>query len=401
MNRIVFVNRYYRPDHSATAQLLTDLAERLAAHGVPVVVVSSRQCYDDPQRPLCAREQLGGVEIHRVWTSRFGRANLLGRAFDYLSFYLSSFLHLMACVRPGDVLVVKTDPPMISVIGAIVARVKGATLVNWLQDLFPEVARELGVSIMKPPLHGLLKKIRNWSLNSARHNVVLGDLMAQRVNAETGRPDKTVIIPNWVVQPDIRAVASDDNPLRDEWALQHKFVVGYSGNLGRAHEFGTILEAALLLKDEPDLQFLFIGAGAQLAPVREFVERHALSHVTFKNYQPLEQLAYSLSAADLHLVSLQPGLEGLIVPSKFYGIVAVGRPLAFIGAADGELGRLIAGHECGATVAPGDAEALARFIAELKTNPREHARLAENSRRLAQIHLNRDTSLGAWQELLA
>jgi len=401
MNRIVFVNRYYRPDHSATAQLLTDLAQSLAAGGAEVAVVSSRQCYDNPRERLGAREQLEGVEVHRVWTSRFGRSNLLGRAFDYLSFYISSLLHLLLFVKPGDVLVVKTDPPMISVIGAVVAKIKGAVLVNWLQDLFPEVAKELGVGAIKPPVYAVLKRIRNWSLKSARHNIVLGDLMAARIDAEIAQPGKTRVIPNWVIQKDIGAIDSADNPLRREWRLDEKFVVGYSGNLGRAHEFGTILDAALQLRDETGIQFLFIGGGAQLAPVKQFVERHGLDNVAFQNYQPLEQLAYSLSAADLHLVSLQPGLEGLIVPSKFYGIVAVGRPLAFIGARDGELGRLIDAHQCGASIAPGDAEALARFILDLKNDRERHALLARNSKRVHLEHFTRDHSLRAWQSVIA
>lgn len=400
MSRIIFVNRYYRPDHSATAQLLTDLAERLAADGSAVTVVTSRQCYDAPERRLPARELLAGVEVRRVWTSRFGRAKLTGRAMDYLSFYISGFFHLLRTVKPGDVLVVKTDPPMISVIGAIVARLKGAELVNWLQDLFPEVARELGVSIIRPPLYRLLKKLRNWSLKVARHNIVLGERMAERVNRETGHPEKTVLIPNWVVQPDMAPVQAANNPLRGEWQLDQKFVVAYSGNLGRAHEFGTILEAARLLRDDNDVRFLFIGAGAQLTPVKEFVAQHGLGNVIFKNYQPLDKLACSLSAADVHLISLQPELEGLIVPSKFYGIVAVGRPIAFIGAADGELGELINTHHCGVTVKPGDATALAQFIRTLKSDPQTLTDCSENSRLLGSDHFNRGNSLSAWANVV-
>lgn len=401
MKKIVFVNRYYRPDHSATAQLLTDLAEHLATSGVSIAVVCSRQCYENARQQLPTREQIENVDIHRVWTTRFGRKALIGRSLDYFSFYLSCFFRLLILVKPGDVLVLKTDPPMISVIGAIVARIKSAELVNWLQDLFPEVAKELGIGIMRTPLYGVLRWLRNQSLRSASNNIVLGELMADRVNGDIRQPEKTVIIPNWVIQSGIQPISNEINPLRHEWGLEGKFVIGYSGNLGRAHEFKTILDAMLLLRNDPLIYFLFIGAGAQLAPVQEFVSKHKLLNVLFKPYQPVEILSASLSVADVHLVSLQPELEGLIVPSKFYGIVAVGRPVIFIGSSTGELARLIRTHCCGTTITPGDAESLARYISNVKQDPQHQSETSENSRELGSTIYTRSNSIRAWESVFA
>jgi glycosyltransferase involved in cell wall biosynthesis len=401
VNKIVFVNRYYRPDHSATAQLLTDLAEHMAAKGIPIAVVCSRQTYDNSRQRLPAHEQLGKVAIHRVWTTVFGRHNLLGRAIDYLTFYISCFFRLLILVRPGDILVVKTDPPMLSVIGATVAALKRAKLINWLQDLFPEVAKQLGIGIMKTPLYGALKWLRNRSLRCACSNIVLGELMAKRINNEIGQPEKSVIIPNWVVHSDILPVTHELNTLRHVWNLDNKFVVGYSGNLGRAHEFKTILDAILLLTADPHIHFLFIGGGAQLAPVKHFVTQHQLANVSFKPYQLVEMLPSSLSAADVHLVSLQPELEGLIVPSKFYGIVAVGRPVIFIGSAGGELATLIQTHKCGTTIAPGDSASLAQYILFLKNNTQEQAKASNNSQRLGSTNFTRFNSIRAWESVLS
>jgi len=401
VNKIVFVNRYYRPDHSATAQLLTDLAEHLAANGALVSVVCSRQCYENPNQQLSSSEQLANVDIHRVWTTRFGRGGLVGRSIDYFSFYISCFFHLLMLVKSGDVLVLKTDPPMISVIGAIVAKIKRAELVNWLQDLFPEVAKALGIGIIFTPLYGVLRNLRNRSLRVARSNIVLGELMAERVSRDTKQPEKTVIIPNWVIQSDIQPIPTEANALRHEWGLAEKFVIGYSGNLGRAHEFKTILNAMLLLKDDPIICFLFIGGGAQLAPVKEFVRAYQLTNVLFKPYQPLEVLSSSLSVADLHLVSLQPELEGLIVPSKFYGIVGVGRPVIFIGSSAGELAQLIHTHKCGATITPGDSLSLAQCIQNLKENPRQLKEVSGNSSRLGSTIFSRSNSIQAWELVLA
>lgn len=133
--RVVFVNRYYAPDVSATSQMLTDLAEALARDGLQITVVCSRQLYEDPHAVLAPRETTRGVSILRVYTTRFGRARLLGRALDYASFYVTATVLLLRVVRRADALVVKTDPPMLSLIGALVSFFKGARLVNWLQDL--------------------------------------------------------------------------------------------------------------------------------------------------------------------------------------------------------------------------------------------------------------------------
>jgi colanic acid biosynthesis glycosyl transferase WcaI len=143
MSRVVFVNRYFYPDESATAQLLSDLAFGLAEHGFDVHVVCSRQLYGAPEAQLPAEEAVRGVVIHRVWTTRFGRRRLLGRALDYVSFYITCAVELLGLLRRRDVVIAKTDPPLISIVAALAARLRGAVLVNWLQDVFPEVASQL------------------------------------------------------------------------------------------------------------------------------------------------------------------------------------------------------------------------------------------------------------------
>src|SRR5690606_14713616 len=130
--RVIFLNRFFHPDLSATSQMLSDLAFGLAERGYDVQVITSRLRYDDPTARMPAREIIRGVRVHRIWTSGFGRHNLWGRGIDYLSFYASALRACVRTLRPGYILVAKTDPPMISVIGAIAARLLGAPLVNWL-----------------------------------------------------------------------------------------------------------------------------------------------------------------------------------------------------------------------------------------------------------------------------
>lgn len=399
MRKIIFVNRFYRPDHSATAQLLTDLAENLAENGLTVHVVTSRQSYQNANANLPAQETIAGVDIHRTWSSQFGRSNLFGRTFDYLSFYFSSFFKLIFLVKRSDILVIKTDPPMLSVIGAVVAKAKGAKLINWLQDLFPEVAKELGIRLNRP-LYSMLKALRNWSLRAADCNVALGELMAERVDICTKNAiatKKTLIIPNWVIDADLKPIIARNNSLRVEWQLSEKFVVGYSGNLGRAHDYHTIHRTALALQKHPSIVFLFVGDGAGTIELRSLVKRDGLKNIVFMPYQPKEKLNLSLAAADVHWVSLDPKLEGMIVPSKAYGIFAVGKPLIFIGANDGEISRLIKKNSCGAVIAPGDSKTMEELLLKISVNQKLLATMSDNSRRLYEREFKYGNSIAKWQ----
>lgn len=364
MNKIIFINRYFYPDHSATSQMLSDLAFGMAEkkQDKAIHIVTSRQRYDDASAELAKYEVIQNVHIHRVKTTHFGRQNLIGRAADYLSFYFSAAIKLLQLTQKGDTLVAKTDPPLISVIAAIIAKIKKAHLVNWLQDLFPEVAAELGIKLASGLIYKVLKGIRNKTLKQAKMNVVIGELMAERLRKQ-GIPEQQItVIHNWADGEQINPVPYQQNPLRKEWGLEGKFVVGYSGNLGRGHDFSTILAAAEQLKTNPAIQFLFIGGGAQLPDIKKQCQQKGLVNVMFKPYQPRENLDQSLSASDVHLISLRPELEGLIVPSKFYGVLAAGRPVIFIGSNKGELAKVITMQQCGEIVEQGAGEQLIKAI---------------------------------------
>lgn len=399
MGKLVFVNRYFYPDHAATSQLLTDLALDLAGRGADVRVVTGRQRYDDPAARLASHERVKGVQVWRVPTTRFGRGRLAGRALDYLSFYLSAGYRLWRQVRRGDMIVAKTDPPLISVVAAAVARLRGATLVNWLQDLFPEVAGALEVKGAGGGIAKRLKALRNRSLNRAVCNVVLGELMARRLVDEGVDPGRIRIIANWTAD-DVVPVPRDGSPLRRAWGLEDKFVIAYSGNLGRAHEFDTILEAAERLWEEKDVVFLFIGGGARVEDVKRRVATAQLNNVLFKPYQPRERLSESLSCADVHLVTLRPALEGLIVPSKAYGALAAGRPVVYIGDPKGEIPNLLARRRCGYTVAIGDSYGLASRLRGLSRDPALAQRLGSNGRDAYQQGFRQALALEAWAQVL-
>src|SRR6516165_10853410 len=401
MPRLIFVNRFFAPDHSATSQILSDLAFDLADRGRDVHVVTSTQLYDDAKAALPVSEIIKGVHVHRVPSTGFGRNALLGRSIDYVSFYRSMWQCLVALARPSDIIIAKTDPPLTSIIAMAAARRKGARLVNWLQDIYPETAVELGVPFMRGPVAASLMALRNRSLRQAEATVVVGDLMARKVES-LGAPSARVhVIPNWCHDEVIRPVPQSENRLRQAWGLASQFVFGYSGNLGRAHEFQTVLAAAERLRNEPHFIFLMIGGGKRFEELAHAVKRQGLaSSFRFIPYQQQEMLSYSLAVADAHWLSLNPKLEGLIVPSKFYGIAAAGKPIIVIADKYGEIARLVQQHGCGIVIAPGDAEALVDALRLLSKAPETISEMGRRARAMLDAHFARQKALQRWSGVL-
>ena len=263
--QIIFINRFFYPDHSATSQMLSDLAFALAGRGRKIVIITSRLRYDNPGARLPPSEEIGGVQIYRVATTSFGRHILAGRALDYATFYVMAAWSVLRRTQRGDLVVAKTDPPMLGLVCRPAARLRGAYFANWLQDIFPEVAVALGMN--NPLLRGVfafLRIFRDASWRKAEFNAVIGSRMAERLRAAGVKEDKIRLIPNWADTSAVRPVAPAENPLRAEWGLRDTFVVGYSGNLGRAHEADTLLAAIALTEQNADLKhvrWLFVGGG--------------------------------------------------------------------------------------------------------------------------------------------
>lgn len=402
MKKLIFVNRFFYPDHSATSQILTDLAVHLSAQAdfsAQIHIVTSRLCYDNPTVKLPATENHAGVNIHRVWSSRFGRKNILGRLTDYLSFYLSATWQLWHLTGKHDVLVAKTDPPLMSVLAAMVARSKKAKLINWLQDLFPEVLTAVQPQRLPAWANRWLCRWRNRSLQAAACNVVIGEQMAQRVRQLGVAAAQIKTIPNWADEQQLQPCPQATNPLRAAWGLTDKFVVAYSGNLGWAHDHAAILALIVACQPHESIQFLFIGGGTGMVWLRRQVHSQSLQNVQFQPYQLRDDLANSLSVADVHVLSLRPELEGLIVPSKFYGVLAVGRPSLLLGAENGEIGKLINEHHLGQVCLPQHLDAAKNYLLALQVNTAQWQRCSHAARTYSE-QFSKRAALRQWQQVL-
>ncbi|WP_161601140.1 glycosyltransferase family 4 protein [Neoaquamicrobium microcysteis] len=392
--RIVIANRYFYPDQSATSRMVSGLAFQLARRGHTVHAVASRRHHNRTDIVLPASETVNGVHIHRVAGSAFGRGKLIGRAIDYLSFHASAAWWMLTATRSGDVCVLCTDPPMLSATARLPIALRGGIPVNWVMDLFPETAIELGMFSRFPRLAAFAQRLRNRAHRKSGLTICPTGSMARYLVA-CGE-DKTAIVHHWSDGNEIRPVDRAENPLRRSWGLGERFVVGYSGNFGRAHEFATLLDAAERLRDEPNIRFLLIGEGQQRRHVEDEVARRNLTNVELQPFQPSEALPFSLSLPDVHIVSLLPALEHCVIPSKFYGVLAAGRPTIFVGAQDGEVATVVGRHGCGESVEPGDVDGLVASITGMANDPARCAAMGHAARRLFESEYTMPIGVDAW-----
>jgi len=339
--RILYVNQFYEPDYSATAQLLSEYARKQVSEGCEVEVLASRFSYDAHER-YPRRETLGGVSVRRCGLFAVGRRGLFLRALEALSFHSAVFFRLLFARRP-DVVVSLTSPPMIFWTVSLACRLRGFPFEIWSMDIYPEVAFASGVLSERSLAGRVLSGMSRRAYRRARRVYALSGRMASRLAEKGVSPERIEVRENWALGG-VRRVPPSENSFVREHGLDGKRVVLYSGNLGKGHSFEPLIGAAAALDSEPaarDVLFLIVGGGARLAETVERVRSLGLRNVRFLPYQPRERLAEVLSAASFHYVTLRDEFEGLIEPCKIYGILAAGGYVLFDGPPESHIAALI------------------------------------------------------------
>jgi glycosyltransferase involved in cell wall biosynthesis len=391
--RVLLLNQYFWPDEAATAQLATDLAEDLVARGHQVTAIASAGAYAGPA-PTCRRETWRGIDIRRVPATSYGRKSKLHRLADYATFYAGAALELARAGR-HDVVIVLTTPPLLNTLGVLLKALRGERLVLWVMDVYPEIAVALGVFPARGPVTAALRAAARLVYRRADAVVALGELMAERL-IESGAPRERVhVIHNWADGAAIRPIPRAENAFARELGLGDELVVGYSGNFGNCHDIPTLLEAARRLRERKDIVWLFIGEGPRKADIARAIARDALN-ARLLPYQPRARLAESLSAPDVHLVTILPEFAGLLVPSKLYGCLAAGRAVVYVGPPGTEVERIAQAQGCGISVASGDPAALAAELVRLAGQRDRVARLGAQARAALEERYGRERLTGAW-----
>lgn len=371
MPRVQFINRSFPPVPGATGALLAELAPELVARGWDVDIVAGRAGEET---------RATGVTVRRVGSGHrggSGRAPVWRRGLGFLGFYPRALRAALRHPRP-DVYVIKTDPPLLAALGPVLRRRTGAPIIHWAQDVYPDVAEALNVLRPGGVVSRVARRVVRRALPQYDAVVSVGRCMEDRLRAHGVAGDRLRTVSNWALGS-IRPV-NTSNPFRVRHGLGDAFVVMYSGNLGMAHPFDAFIDAAeVLSRSHGDVAFVIVGDGARKAWVEAEIARRGLGSVTLLPFQPQEGLAESLSAADLHLITMEPELIGAVVPSKLYGVLAAGRPALFVGPAGSEAARALVEAEAGEVVAP-DGRALVEAISRWKSDAEAHARACVNAR---------------------
>jgi glycosyltransferase involved in cell wall biosynthesis len=390
---LVVLNQFYWPSVAATAQLLTDLCEHAARAGHRVTVVASQGDYVGDGERMPAREVHEGVEIRRVAATSFGKGQTLGRLADYASFYALAEAELLRVGSP-DVFLCLSTPPLIALGGLAAARARRARFVYWCQDVYPDVAVALGAIEEGGLVARALDDASRQVLERADAVVAIGERMAEVLSGRGA--ERLEVIHNWADGAQIdptRGPARETNPFRREAGVSpNETLVLYAGNMGRAHEFGAAYEAIrwMATPAAAGLRLVFVGEGARKAGLEQAArDAGALGErVSFLPYQPRERLGEMLTAADAHLICLDPAASGLVVPSKLYGALASGRPTVLAGPRDSETATILESAQAGTRVDALDGSGLVNVFVQLRDEADARQRTGARAREVFEARFD-------------
>lgn len=369
-DRLVIFTQVFIPDPASVGQHIADVAFEMARRGYKVRVYTASRGYDDPSVKYPRREMINGVDVFRLPFSSFGKSSILTRIFGTTSFMTQAIFRGILMQNLAGILF-STSPPLIGIAATIVRMFRGVPLAYWAMDLNPDQL----LALNKIPRGGLVARAleagNRLILQNATLVVALDRFMAERLKPRARLSDKMVVIPPWPHEDSVETVPHEGNPFRQLHNIDDKFVVMYSGNHSPSNPLTTLLEAAVQLRDDPKIRFAFVGGGVGKKAVEDFIAERKLTNCLSLPYQPLADLRYSLSAADLHVVSLGNEMVGIIHPCKVYGAMAVARPVLFLGPAPSHIADLVDEHGFGVHHAHGDVGGVVRSIRRLAELPRE------------------------------
>jgi glycosyltransferase involved in cell wall biosynthesis len=397
---VAILSQYFFPELISTGQLLTELAEDLAEMGCSVSVVAGQPTYYGASR---VPEEMvhRGIRILRVGNTQLKKNSVPGKILNSTTFFLGAVLRSLALPIDMVVLVV-TNPPILPFVPYLLSFMRKQKYVCLIHDVYPDIAIRLGYLRQESVLCRTWERMNRSMMRRAAAVVVLGRDMEEKVREKLDRSEweKIHVIPNWSDGDAILPIDKEENPFLTEIGLEPStFIVQYSGNMGLSHDMETIIEAASRLQDL-SIKFLFIGGGGKREKIEKMAADLRLDNVQFLPYQPKEKLKYSLACSDVSLVCLDVGVEGLSVPSKYYGILASGRPVIALMGERSEVAMSVLESGCGYVVPPGNPEALANRIRYLFDDPDAAREMGRKAREVLEKSYSRRVLAVKYLDLL-
>ena len=368
---ITLLTDHFYPDLSSGGRLLSELAADFVLHGDQVNVITSR-VVDDLEGKVVSNESYQGVKIKRVPSSQFNRSKLAGRLINEITFCFAVFFRTLF-IRKIDVIVCISSPPFLPFFAMVLAKLRRKPWIYVVMDVYPDIAVNLGLLRKDSLIVKIWDSIFNVVLKNSTRIVVLGRCMHNIIQGKLGNKKVPIdIIHNWSNGKTIYPIKKQANPFfKDHPELVNKFIIQYSGNLGRFQDFETILSTAKLFINEDKISFMIVGEGFRRLWLLKEIKKRGLSNVMLFPFQSQESLIHSLNVADIALITLENGAEGLGVPSKFYPILAVGKPIISLMKQTSEVAMTISENGLGMVVEQGDIVGLFDAIHELASNEGE------------------------------
>jgi colanic acid biosynthesis glycosyl transferase WcaI len=361
----LIISQVYPPDPTSVGQHMHDAAKGLVQRGLRVRVLTSARGYDNPSIKYPSRETMDGVDVIRLPLSSLGKKTMAHRLVAQSMFLLQAVVR--GIFTPGLVgILVSTSPPMASVSALIIRIFRRAKVKFWVMDLNPDQLIEMG-KITEQSLPARAFNALNRAILRVSDDVVALDrFMADRLNKKRDVRDKMTVLPPWPHSEHMESIPHESNPFRKQHGLDGKFVVMYSGNHGATTPVQTVLDAAVKMQDREDLVFMFIGGGVGKRDVERTMTEHPTARIINLPYQPFDQLQYSLSAADVHLVTMGNDVVGVIHPCKVYGAMALARPILLVGPPECHVSDIMRERNIGIHIQHGDVDGAIAAIERLK-----------------------------------
>ena len=339
-----------------------------------------------------------GVVVHRG--PPYDRSSVGSRLWTWGLFTLTAIWRLLRSGRQIPLFVV-TNPPLMPLAAWLLHKVQGRRfgLLEW--DIYPQILEATGLVGSRQVLFRLWRSLHGRALRAADLVVTIGERMAAALQEMSGDPGLDIaVIPNWVDTDRIKPMERGDNAFVQAQGLQDGLVVIYSGNLGATHAIETIVQVAEDLGETEDILLLVIGEGAKRSIVEEAIEEGRVPTLRLLHRQPPSLFPQVLASAQIGIVSLADGHEGLSMPSKTYALMAAGTATLGISKPPNDLAATIERHACGVNFAPEPAAAIAAWIRGMAADAEGLERLRCAARQAAVRHYCTDSVTGELTEMV-
>lgn len=403
---VTIVSQVFHPDTSANSGITTELAVGLASRGLDVTVLTAQPSYSSEDRQSVEPwwEQYEGVQIYRLPATRFDRnQSIAHRMSNEMSFFISALIFLFVRrLTGGEILLLPTAPTFLPT-SAWLLQMLGYDCIPIVMDLYPDMAVELEYLKAEDPVFRLWDCLNLRAYRNASHIVTIGDTMKTTLHKKYGQQCDVTVIHNWADGDLIQPQPKQENPFVHEHDLFDEMTVLYSGNLGQHHDIKSIIEAATKLTEESlpvHPHFLFIGEGGKKEQLQSMVSRRNLDRISFLPYQPTEALPDSLTAGDIAVVTMEEGVEGLCVSSKFYTALASGTAILAISSEDAEIGSVVERTNCGIRVDPNSPSDIADALRYWAASPVAVDEMGKRARTVFDDEFSKKAAIDAYECVL-